>query len=258
MISETAFENIQENARLCKYSSLNYTDYDACKSADVLFQAPDAVLLHDSTVTPPQLYFAADDFDLVLRETNSLKGPLRMNFAPYEHLQTLIEAGFDVFAEFVDYFLPNLKDASVATEQCKSITYMKQAECEAASILSRRCAGQSRGFCGEPLEFFSEWMNEGNYVMMIRCQNGIAGFCCVSIYGEGTTLWIRELAVDPACQGLGYGKKLVEQAIAYGMRNGAVKAFLAVDTMNHNAISIYKRYGFAQRGVQGELQMIRR
>lgn len=258
MISEAAFESIQEKAHTHKYSSLNYTGYDDCKNADVLLQSPDAAVLYDGTATPPMIYFAADDFDLVLNEINKLHGPLRMHFAPHDYMQKLLDTGFEVLAEFIDYLLPNLKDVPVPPGQYDSLSYMTQEGCEAASLLSKRCAGKSRGFCGEPPEFFAEWLCEGNQVILTQDQNVFAGFCCVSIYGEGTTLWIREVAVDPAYQGLGHGKRLVEQAIAYGKAKGASKAFLAVDAMNHNAISIYKKVGFAQRGAQGELQMIRR
>ena len=35
-------------------------------------------------------------------------------------------------------------------------------------------------------------------------------------------------------------------------------SFLAVDTMNSNAMHIYEKFGFAAGGGDGELQMIRR
>jgi len=93
------------------------------------------------------------------------------------------------------------------------------------------------------------------YCLMNRCL--IAGFCSVSIYGEGTTLWIRMLGVDPKYQGQGIGKKLMEQAIKYGIQNGAEKGFLAADLLNANAIGLYKKYDFHAKDAEGELQMVK-
>lgn len=134
---------------------------------------------------------------------------------------------------------------------------MKRPESERVSQLSKRCAGQSRGFYGEDAARFSKWLDDGNQIILIRDQGQIAGFCCVAVYAEGTTLWLREIAVEPASQGRGYARRLVEQAISYGIAMGAVKGFLAVDTSNLRAISIYEKYGFAKSNETGELQMVR-
>ena len=79
----------------------------------------------------------------------------------------------------------------------------------------------------------------------------------VSIYNNGTTLWLREVADHPAFQGKGYGHALVRKALDFGLKNGAVKAFLAVHVENHNAIKIYKKYGFNRRDDASEIHMVR-
>lgn len=134
--------------------------------------------------------------------------------------------------------------------------YLSENECEMASILSQKCKLQSRGFEGETKAWFKGWLTENN-VIIRRKDSAIAGFCCVSIYNEGTTLWIREIAVDPAYQGMGFGKQLMEQAIRYGVENGAVKGFLAADVLNKNAIGLYEKHGFHVKGTDSELQMVR-
>jgi len=96
-----------------------------------------------------------------------------------------------------------------------------------------------------------------NHVIVGRLDSGVAGVCCVAIYNEGTTLWIKEFAVDPKHQGVGLGKKLMKQAIKYGHQFGAVKGFLLADVLNENAIGLYRKYDFYMKVDESELQMIR-
>jgi len=49
----------------------------------------------------------------------------------------------------------------------------------------------------------------------------------------------------------------MEQAILYGVNNGAIKGFLAADILNENAIGLYRKYGFHMKSTDRELQMIR-
>ena len=86
----------------------------------------------------------------------------------------------------------------------------------------------------------------------------IVGFCCVSIYGEGTTLWIRELAVHPDFQGKGIGKSLMEMGLHYGLSKCAQKSFLAVDIENKNAIRLYTHFGYEAKENDVEVQMIKK
>jgi GNAT superfamily N-acetyltransferase len=50
-------------------------------------------------------------------------------------------------------------------------------------------------------------MNE-NDIIVSRIGNEIVGYCCVSIYANGTILWIREIAVTPSHHRKGFGQKL--------------------------------------------------
>ena len=94
---------------------------------------------------------------------------------------------------------------------------------------------------------------------MIVCREGLkmVGFCAVSIYDKGTTLWVRVIAVDPAYQGRGIGKILMEHAVRYGVHNGAKKGFLAADLLNNNAIGLFNKFGFYAKDSEGELQMVK-
>ncbi|MCL2373528.1 MAG: GNAT family N-acetyltransferase, partial [Defluviitaleaceae bacterium] len=63
--------------------------------------------------------------------------------------------------------------------------------------------------------------------------------------------------VDPEHQGMGLGKKLMEQAICYGVEHGATRGFLAADILNKNAIGLFNKYNFLAKDSDSELQMIR-
>lgn len=257
MITEPTFSAYQAQASQRRYSSLQYAEYEDCRMADAVYTGDETLVLCDFTQTPARLDFAANDFERVIIEAGKIKNPLRINFVPYEFKRRLESNGFETWAEFVDYFNLNLKAAPVKRYTLAELDFMERPESERVSQLSKRCAGQSRGFYGEDAARFSKWLDDGNQIILIRDQGQIAGFCCTAVYAEGTTLWLREIAVDPASQGRGYGRRLVEQAISYGIARGAVKGFLAVDTTNRRAISIYEKYGFAKSNETGELQMVR-
>jgi ribosomal protein S18 acetylase RimI-like enzyme len=63
-------------------------------------------------------------------------------------------------------------------------------------------------------------------------------------------LQIAGLSVDPACQGQGVGRTLVEAAIAEATRRGARKLSLRVLGGNARAQALYASCGFVVEGVQ--------
>ena len=256
MIGENTFDVIVEKSKKYKYSSMNYIDYEDCENAEVLYDCDELILLHDKSKTPAMLYFATDDFESVVKIIADISGKLRLHFVPREFAVELEKLGFIEWGEYVDFWNYNLTNTVARFDNIGEIEYLSGEECEEASIVSQKCRLQSRGFEGESQEWFTKWLTE-NKVIILRKDSAIVGFCCVSIYNEGTTLWIREVAVDPAYQGTGLGKKLMEQAIRYGSDNGAIKGFLAADVLNKNAISLYEKYGFHAKDIDGEFQMIK-
>ncbi len=257
MITEETFGRIMEAAGTYRYSSLQYADFEDCRGADVDQDGDGVILLCDHGQSPAFLYFAANDFHKVIEKIEKIREPLRINFVPHAYAQKLFDIGFEVWGEYIDYVHKDLKASAIGPHSHEGMEFLRGDEYGAASLVSQTVKGQSRGFGGETAAWFAEWIAE-NDVLVVREKGEIAGYCCVSIYRGGTTLWIREIAVSPAFQGKGYGQKLIEQAISYGIQKGAAKGFLAVDTMNRSAIHIYEKYGFLSRGGEGELQMIRR
>lgn len=235
---------------------MNYLDYEDCKNAEILFDGNDIILLRDNGKTPAMLYFAADDFDALVKFISDIAGSLRLHFVPREFVPQLEKLGFSVWGEFFDFWNNDLPATAAHLNNFSDAEFLCAEECEEASKVSRKCWLQSRGFEGETREWFADWITE-NKVIIIRKDSAIAGFCCVSVYNEGTTLWIRMIAVDPSYQSKGSGKQLMEQAIRYGVENGAVKSFLSADALNKNAIGMYEKYGFHIKDSDSELQMIK-
>jgi GNAT superfamily N-acetyltransferase len=256
LINEDKFNGIKNAAAKYAYSSFEYLEYDICRNAELLFNTPALIALYDESQTPAVFHYAADSFEALINGLNTVKGGVRVNLVPLEFARGLEGAGFSVLGEYVDYFNQKLSDTYIKFADYGGIEFLDREGCERASLISRLCAGQSRGFSGETAEWFSDWIVDGD-VILIRSNTVIAGFCCVSIYNGGTTLWLRELAVAPEYQRRGLGGGLIERAICYGAAKGANKGFLAVDVLNDNAIRLYKKYNFTQRGSESELQMVR-
>jgi len=257
MINENNFNALTERARKHKYSSMNYLDFEDCKHACILHDCSELILLQDKSKIPAMLYFATDNLQLVIDAIAQIPGELKIHFVPRELAPQLERLGFVEWAEFADFWNRNLSATAVSPEDTGTIEYLQQSECEEAVKIMQKCRLQSRGFEGGTAEWYADWLNE-NKIIIQRKNSKIVGLCCISIYDEGTTLWIKELAVDPAHQGMGFGKKLVEQAIIYGIQNGAVKGFLSTDLLNKNAIGLYEKYNFHSKYEDSELQMIRK
>jgi ribosomal protein S18 acetylase RimI-like enzyme len=68
---------------------------------------------------------------------------------------------------------------------------------------------------------------------------------------EGHRGWLNYLAVLPEYQGQGYGRKLVEKAIAELRRLGCLKVNLEVRKSNSSVIDFYMHLGFKDNEVVG-------
>jgi len=256
VLNEYLFNEIHERSKKYKYTSMNYIDFDDCKNATIICNDDKLILLHDKTKSPSMLYFAVNTFNDLLKILVDIPGKLRLHFVPKEYALSLSKLGFSEWGEYVDFWNDNLATMAIHITNIDNCNYLVEHECEYVAALSQKCKLQSRGFEGETAEWFANWLRE-NKVIVLRAHTVIVGFCCVSIYNEGTTLWIREIAVDPEHQGMGLGKKLMEQAIRYGVECGATKGFLAADILNKNAIGLYNKYNYFAKGSDSELQMIK-
>jgi ribosomal protein S18 acetylase RimI-like enzyme len=262
MICKNTFNEIFNRAKNYKYSSMNHITFEDCKNAEILHNTGDLILMRDNSKAPAMLYFAANDFGDIIKIIQEMPktDKLRLHFVPKEFAPHLKELDFKEWAEFGDYWNTDLLKTAASFENTNNNTdsteYLDENDCKEASLVSQRCKLQSVGFEGVTYGQLKEYLIEGK-VIILRKGASIAGFCAVSVYNEGTTLWIRIIAVDPAHQGLGLSKQLIEQAITYGIQSGATKGFLAADALNENAIGLFKKYGFHSKNTESELQMIR-
>jgi len=256
MISKDIFNAITKKASSYKYSSMTYLDFDDCKNSEIVHNGNDTILMQDSCKTPTMLHFATNNFASLIKIIANIPGKLRMHFVPREFAAQLSNIGFTEWAEFADFWNPDIAKTASSYDAASEIEYLNLNGCEEAYTVSKQCELQSRGFEGQTAEYFAKWLDE-NCVIIQRIGTAIAGYCCVSIINDGTTLWIKDVGVAPKHQGKGFGKKLIEQAITYGVENGAIKGFLAADLLNTNAIGLYNKYGFFIKESESELQMIR-
>jgi len=237
-----------ERAKIYKYSSLTYIDASDLQNSKVLHNNDNLILLHDESKSPAMLYFATNDFNLVVAEVAKIEKSFKIGFVPREFVPALENLNLTKWCEYADFFNNDLPKISIANPAQPE--FATPEECPIVAEISKQVNHN------EPIEELQKWQTE-NKIILQREGTNIVGFCCVAIYNEGTTLWVQEIAIAPAYQGKGHGTILLEQAINYGIQNGAVKGFLHVDVHNKKAISLYKKYGFVGEYSNTEIQMVR-
>ncbi len=259
-MTEAAFETIREGLGRFAFTSLTYTEYGEIQDAAEI-PAADAVLL---TVEDPdrentvKLFWAADSPEPLLRVASGISRAIYTEFVPDSFVEPLAGAGFEPESLFQDYFRRNLD--GVPETLPKGTEFLEMENAEEASALTMECRWRSRGFHGETPAFFREWLAEPeNAVLGLRDEGRLAGIICLSTYGSrrGRMLWLREIAVRPAFQNRGYGRKLIEAGFRWRKDRGAVRAFLAADALNAAAIHLYESCGFVLDGESGQRNMLR-
>src|SRR5688500_11426161 len=93
-----------------------------------------------------------------------------------------------------------------------------------------------------------ERFNEAGAIWAARQNGKIIG--TVSAVPDGERLYIRSMAVLPAAQGLGIGRKLLEAVESYAAGNGFERLFLYTTPYLPAAIRLYEQNGF----MRGELK----
>ena len=124
------------------------------------------------------------------------------------------------------------------------ISVMEKGDGEKAAVLEQLCfsdpwtAGDVEEFVRNSLDTcFAAWNPE---------TGTMAGYADLrQIAGEGELL---RIAVDPACQGRGIGRKLLEAVTAAARDGGTDALFLEVRAGNERARNLYKSAGFRETG----------
>lgn len=191
--------------------------------------------------------------------------PFLLTFVPAAWISELETAGLKIRNKWHNYFRAILDVIKDIPED--AFDFLSTNEVDKASALTLQCRGQTRGFTGQTAGWIESWLSENDNVknpaiLVHRLPDGeIAGLLCTGMYGhdskEGLMVWIREVAVRPDYQGQGIGRKLVTQALQYGKRCGASRAFLAVNEENLGAIHLYESLGFVASEEHDEINMMK-
>lgn len=83
----------------------------------------------------------------------------------------------------------------------------------------------------------------GGHIFFARSSGRIVGTCAL-MQDEPGVFELTKMAVDPAAQGLGIGRKLIERAISEFRGLGAKQLFLETNTKLAPAIRLYESVGF--------------
>lgn len=264
------FDYIKSKLDNYKFNSLMHTGYEEISAYEVLLNTEECVLLYgyNKEMKLYEFCFASNESKVVLDEIVKSKKVGLITFIPNDWVSEFKDNGFEIFAIWNDYFN---KDISKNIEE-DEIEILSEDECNKASQITLSCKNQSRGFAGQSEEWIYRWVkgtepianmfkSRDCAIIVHREDNNICGIVCVAIYGDdnidGATLWIREIAVSPKYQNRGIGKKLLNQALLYGVRNGAKKSYLMADECNDNAIHLYSKMGFYSDKNECEINMIK-
>lgn len=265
-MNKTEFNRLMDRAGTFPHSSLQYVEFEDVEKYEVILANDDILLLrgYDTEANCWHYHWAANSVDPLLALLPDDE-PFLLTFVPRNWAPALKSAGLEIRSQWHDYFRPSLEDIEAGAVD--GANFLSMDEVDAASAVTQACKGQSRGFTGQTTDWFRRWLAGDEMVkfpavLTHRLPDGeIAGVLCTGVYGQesdkGAVVWIREVAVTPAYQGQGIGRALIAQALAYGKKRGATRAFLAVDERNLGAIHLYESIGFAASEEPGEINMIK-
>ncbi len=264
------FQAIKARIKNHPYTSLEPVVFEAVAHYEVLRNDDTAILLqgHNREADMRELHFAVGDMGLALDAVKAQPGSTLVTFIPPEQKQRFLDHGFEVYGEMNDYWIePLTGHGADLVDAC----FMDAGEHFAVSKVTTAVRGQSRELHGESPQWVEAWMNGANpeavdcgatdcNIIVHRENAHPVGILCVAVYGHGSpkgkVVWIRLVAVRPEFQGRGIGRKLVNQALSYGISKGAKRAFLMADSLNANAIGLYRSIGFAAKADGAQLDMI--
>lgn len=88
-------------------------------------------------------------------------------------------------------------------------------------------------------------IDRGGAIYLAISENRIIGTAAI-IKEPGDEFELAKMAVDPAFQGRGISKLLIEKCIDQARKSGARKLFLYSNSQLQKALQLYTRYGFKQ------------
>jgi putative acetyltransferase len=89
---------------------------------------------------------------------------------------------------------------------------------------------------------------KGGRIIVALDAGVVVGTCAVLPHGDGE-LELVKLAVAPAVQGQGLGRRLVESCLAYARQQGADRVVLVSSSRLQSALRLYESLGFQYRAI---------
>lgn len=98
----------------------------------------------------------------------------------------------------------------------------------------------------EPMPMGADFAAEiaAGRVVVIEAQGAVAGYMVA--WAEPDAYFIDNIAVDPARQGLGLGRRLIDGAVAATRRHGLRAIRLYTNAAMHENLALYARIGFVE------------
>jgi ribosomal protein S18 acetylase RimI-like enzyme len=265
-VTEKQFVEIKNRLHEFCFTSLKYTGYEEVEEHEILIIDDRAIIIYGYNTEGKsyEYHWACNNKKDLMKQLQKRNDKEQITFVPKDWVESIKNLGFDVYAIWNDYFADNLEEYANFEEP----KYISQNNYSEASKVTLSCRGQSRGFSGQSVEWMKQWIENRepaapDYVTdcvgIAEIEQEVIGVILIGIYGsgDGTTLWVREVAVKPEFQRKGIAKKLIGQAFAYGLNHGAKKAFLMADECNDNALHVYRKIGFKAGSDEGQIDMIR-
>lgn len=260
------FIEIKNKSQQFGFTSLEYTDYEEITDYEILTNDDKAIIMYgfDSETNRYEYHWACNHKEDLLELLEKRNDNEKITFVPKSWIEYMENIGFNIYAIW-NVYIANELERYANFEEAK---YVNSSNANEASKVTLSCKGQSRGFTGQSEVWIKQWIdNKGpaspdytyNCAVIAEIIQEMVGVICVGIYGGGdkTTLWIREIAVKPAFQGMGIARKLIGQAFAYGLKHGAKKSFLMADECNDKALHLYRSMGFIAMSDEEQIDMIR-
>lgn len=259
------FDRIKAHAADFTQSSFQYAEFEELTDYWLLAEDDGLILLrgYNNEAHTDQCLWAANSVDNLITSLPA-RSPFLLTFVPRAWVPALEAAGLTIRNIWHDYFRPDLDD--IPENPDTEFEILSPDEIDAASEITLECRGQSRGFTGQTPDWLRQWLSGSDGILNpailgYRMNGELIGIVCTGLYGgeheKGPIVWVREVAVKPIHQGKGVGLRLVIQALQYGKRHGARKAFLAVDEENLGAIHLYESLGFIASKEEGEINMVK-
>ena len=113
--------------------------------------------------------------------------------------------------------------------------------------------GPEIGGIAPTAELVEEFQRSGDHLLVAEVRKRIVGFVRLAVSGRARA---SQLAVDPKCRRMGYGKRLMEEVEAEAKTLGREELRLAVMGTKESLVAYYERLGYTRTGERGKMETV--